>query len=394
MRLSIFILCAAIPAIGQVTAERLRNAAAEPANWLTYSGTYNSQRHSSLAEINRSNVDRLRVAWIYQTSGAQKGFQVTPLVVDGVMYISEPGTKVTALDARTGRALWTFSRPVPGTVISCCGVVNRGVAILGDTVYVGTMDARLIALNARTGKLKWETVIADHQLGYTVTAAPLIVEGKVIVGVGGGEFGIRGLLDAYDANTGKRVWRTYTIPAPGEPGSETWTGDSWKSGAGPTWVTGTYDPELRLIYWGIGNPGPLFMGGMREGDNLYTNSILAMEEATGKIRWYFQFTPHDEHDWDANQVPILIDRAQGEPRKLVVTANRNGFYYVLDRVTGKFIRALPFVKQNWARELDAKGRPVKSGSFSPTPHGTIIYPGAEGGTNWQRPIAPRRGFSM
>jgi alcohol dehydrogenase (cytochrome c) len=382
---------ATLPAVCQVTNERLLNAVAEPANWLTYSGAYNSQRHSSLAEINRSNVSRLRVAWIYQAGNGQRTFQATPLVVDGVMYISEPA-KVSALDARTGRPLWTFNRPLPETVITCCGLVNRGVAILGNSVFVGTMDAHVLALDIRTGRMRWDTVVADHLLGYSVSAAPLIVEDKVVVGVGGGEFGIRGFLDAYDAATGKRVWRTYTIPGDGEKGNESWSGDSWKTGGGPTWVTGTYDPELKLIYWGIGNPGPLFTGKSRRGDNLYTCSLLALDAATGKYRWHFQFTPHDEHDWDANQVPILIDRGEGEPRKLVVTANRNGFYYVLDRVTGRFLRARSFVKQNWASEIDAKGRPVPSATFSPSLRGTAIYPGAEGGTNWQSPTySPRTG---
>ncbi|MFN0120079.1 MAG: pyrroloquinoline quinone-dependent dehydrogenase [Blastocatellia bacterium] len=382
----IFLLLMLTPvALAQVSYERIRGAAAEPEQWLTYSGNYQGHRHSLLKQIDTSNVARLRPVWMYQMRDPGK-VVTTPLVVDGVIYISEKPHAVSALDARTGRPLWTYRRTVPPDVRACCGQPSRGVAILGDTLFMGTMDARLVALDIRTGKPRWDVVVADYKTGHSITVAPLVLKDKVIVGIAGGEYGIRGFLDAYDAKTGKQSWRFWTTPGPGEPGHDTWAGDSWKTGAAPTWVTGVYDPELNLLYWGTGNPGPDWNGDTRAGDNLYSNCLLALNPDTGKLKWYFQFTPHDVHDWDANQTPILIEGAiDGRQRKLVITANRNGFYYTLDRETGQFLRGAAFVKQTWAKGLDEKGRPVLLPGKEPSAEGTLLYPGIGGGTNWQSP---------
>ncbi|MGH9674998.1 MAG: PQQ-binding-like beta-propeller repeat protein [Bryobacteraceae bacterium] len=275
----------------EVTYKRLLGAASEPENWLTYSGGYSGWRFSALGQINPSNVARLRPVWVYQTSDLNK-FEATPLVLDGVMYIAEPMNRVSALDIRTGRPIWQYSRNLPGDIRPCCGRVNRGLAILGDTLFMGTLDAHLIALNGRTGKLRWDSVVADHKTGHAVTVAPLVVKDMVIAGVAGGEYGIRGFLDAYDAATGRRLWRFWTTPAPGEFGHETWGGDSWRTGSASTWITGSYDPELNLIYWGTGNAGPDYNGDSRPGDNLFACSLLALDANTGQRKWHFQFTPH------------------------------------------------------------------------------------------------------
>ena len=372
-------------AVGQVSSERLLQAEAEPGNWLTYSGNYQSHRYSSLNQINTANVARLHPVWVYQSRDSGK-FSTSPIVVDGVLYITERPSVVTALDGATGRPLWSYQRALPPDFRACCGSPNRGLAILGDTLYLGTLDAHLVALDMRTGKVRWDVVVADYKIGYAITVAPLIVKDKVIVGVAGGEFGIRGLLDAYDAKTGKRVWRFWTVPGPGEPGNETWKGESWKTGGAPTWITGSYDPELNLVYWGTGNPGPDYDGDVREGDNLYANALIALDADTGKLKWHFQFTPHDVHDWDANQVPVLIDgEVKGRKRKLVVLANRNAFYYVLDRATGEFLCGVPFEKQTWAQGLDSHGHPIRVPNMLPTPEGKVVYPGFSGATNWFSP---------
>lgn len=296
-----------VPAASQVPFERLVNAAAEPGSWLTYSGTYASHRYAALHGIHRGNVATLRPVWTYQvrTPGL---VETTPLVADGVMYLTEPPSNVTALDAATGRVLWRWERPMPRD-LRTIGFprVNRGVAILGETLFVGTLDGWLVALDAGSGAVRWETHVADNALGHSLTLAPLAIDGKVVVGTSGGEAGIRGFVDAYDAETGALAWRFWTIPGPGEPGNDTWGGDSWEHGAGATWLTGSYDPELDLVYWGIGNPGPDWNGDVRPGDNLYTCSLVALDARTGELRWHFQFTPHDTHDWDANQIPVLVD---------------------------------------------------------------------------------------
>jgi alcohol dehydrogenase (cytochrome c) len=372
-------------ALAQVTYERIRRAEAEPANWLTYSGNYQGHRFSPLKQITPANVAGLKPVWMYQMRDPGK-VVTSPIVVDGILYVTEKPHVVTALDGKTGRPLWSYRRPVPSDIRGCCGQPNRGLAILDDLLYLGTMDSKLVALDMRTGKPRWEATVADYKLGYSITVAPLALKDKVIVGIAGGEFGTRGFLDAYDAKTGKLCWRLWTIPGPGEPGNDTWEGESWKTGGAPTWVTGAYDSELNLLYWGTGNPGPDWNGDDREGDNLYSDCLLAIDPDTGKLKWHFQFTPHDVHDWDANQTPALIDgTVDGRARKLVVTANRNGFYYVLDRVTGEFLRGAAFIKQTWAKGLDAKGRPIRLPDTFPTTDGTVVYPGIGGGTNWQSP---------
>jgi alcohol dehydrogenase (cytochrome c) len=373
-------------AAAQVPYQRIVRAESEPGHWLTYSGTYRAHRFSPLAQITPENVSRLKPAWVYQIAGRGR-FETSPIVVDGVMYVTEPPTKVTALDLRTGRPLWTWQRPAARLARTLgFGPTNRGVAILDDTVYVGTLDCYLVALDARSGAVRWEAKVADNGTGHSITGAPLAIDGKIIVGVSGGEAGIRGFLDAYDAKTGKLAWRCWTIPGPGEPGHETWGGNSWKTGAGPTWLTGSYDPELNLIYWGTGNPGPDWNGDVRPGDNLYTCSLLAIDASTGKMKWHFQFTPHDTHDWDANQIPVLLEATvRGRARKLVALANRNAFYYLLDRVTGEFLLGTPYAKQTWAEGLDAKGRPMVLPNTEPTEAGTLVWPSLQGATNWFSP---------
>jgi len=367
-----------------VPAARLRGAEAEPGNWLTYSGNYRGHRHSALKQIDTSNVAALRAAWVYQSREAGK-IETSPIVVDGTIFITDKPHIVTALDGRTGRPLWSYRRPEV-KVAGCCGAVNRGAAVLGDALYFGTLDARLVALDLNSGKLRWEVELADATKGYSLTAAPLAVKDKIIVGIAGGEFATRGFLDAYDARTGARSWRFWTVPGPGQPGHESWKGDSWKTGGATTWVTGAYDPALNLVYWGTGNPAPNYNGDERTGDNLYSSSLLALDADTGKRRWHFQFTPHDLHDWDANQVPMLIDASwKGRPRKLVAQVNRNAFYYLLDRETGEFLLGTPYIKQTWASGLDGRGRPVRLPGTLPSAEGTVVFPGLAGGTNWFSP---------
>ncbi len=386
MRLGILATLAACTLGAQVDQSRLERADREPHNWLTYNGTYQSQHHSRLDGIGLSNVGDLELEWVYQAASTDK-FQATPLVVDGVMYLTEPPNKLVAIDPRTGREYWVYEHELPSRIYPCCGRVNRGAAILGDTLYWGTLDAKLLAVDAKTGMKVWEaTVVEDYERGYSLTVAPLVINEKVIVGTAGGEFGIRGYLAAYDAATGEEAWRFYTIPGPGEPGHETWENEAWKTGGGSIWLTGSYDPELNLTYWGVGNPAPDWNPDVRPGDNLYTDSVVALDADTGKLRWHFQFTPHDEWDWDSVQVPVLADLEwKGTPRKLMLWANRNGFYYVLDRATGEFLLGEPFVKQTWAAGLDEDGRPVKVPGRGPSSEGTKTWPGVQGGTNWYAP---------
>lgn len=393
LSLALLALLAALPALAQLTYERLLHPEREPGSWLTYSGAYHNHRHSPLDQINRGNAAKLKLKWAHQMRTLEK-LETTPLVVDGVMYITRPPSDVIALDPETGRPFWTYRRTYPDRLNVCCGQVNRGVAVLGDRVYVGTVDAHLVALDAKTGSVIWDVVVADPKTGYSVTVAPLAVKDKIIVGIAGGEYGIRGFLDAYDAGTGKRAWRFYTIPGPGEPGNETWSGDSWKTGGAPTWVTGAFDPELNLIYWGTGNPSPDWNGDVRLGDNLYASSVIALDADTGKLKWHFQFTPHDLHDWDSVQVPILADAEfKGRARKLMYFANRNAFFYVLDRTNGEFLLGKAFARQTWARGLDDKGRPIRLPNTNPSREGTLVYPGVQGGTNWYSPsFSPRTGL--
>jgi alcohol dehydrogenase (cytochrome c) len=381
--LSLLLLPAAAGA--QVPYERIRNARSEPRNWLTYSGNYEGQRYSPLSDIDRANVAGLRPVWVYQIEEPTQ-METSPLVIDDVLYVTEAPQAVTALDGRTGRPLWRYHRPAAKDMSLCCGHVNRGLAVLDDTLFHVTLDTHLVALDLHTGTPRWEVTLADHKLGASSTGAPLALKDKVVVGIAGGEFGVRGFLDAYDAKTGARLWRFYTVPAPGEPGHETWSGESWKNGGGTTWVTGSYDPELNLIYWGTGNPSPDYNGDNRQGDNLYTDSLVAIDADTGKLRWYFQYTPHDLHDWDSNQVPVLVDASiGGKARKLVVHGNRNAFYYVLDRETGEFLAGSAYTKQTWAKGLDAHGRPILLPNMEPSDAGVLVYPGLAGGTNWYSP---------
>jgi alcohol dehydrogenase (cytochrome c) len=379
--------------MAQVPYDRIVHAGQEPQSWLTYNGTYDGKRYSSLDQINQSNVGQLRVAWMYQIRARHK-FEGTPLVADGVMYLSEPPSDVTALDLKTGRPLWTYQRSTPEGIVVCCGQVNRGVAVLDDQVFVGTIDSHLVALDRNTGRVRWDVKVADYKEAYSITLAPLVVKDKVIIGIAGAEYGIRGFLDAYDARTGKRAWRFWAVPGPGEPGNETWSGDSWKYGGAPTWVTGAYDPALNLLYWGTGNPGPDYIGEVREGDNLYSNCLLALDVDTGKLKWHFQFTPHDVNDMDSNEIPVLLDtNFQGRPRKLVLFANRNGFYYVLDRVSGEYLVGRQFARQNWAKGLDAKGRPIPNPATVPSVEGALVYPDDDGASNWYSPsYSPKTGL--
>jgi alcohol dehydrogenase (cytochrome c) len=375
----------------QVTADRLVNAAREPQQWLTYAGSYDGSRFSALDQINRTNVQGLTLQWVFQT-GVKGTHETTPLVIDDVMYFTTPENHAYAIDVRTGRPLWHYQRNLPKTLSLCCGPQNRGVAALGDRVFMGTLDGHVVALDARTGRVRWDVEAEQADQGYSFTGAPLAVKDKVIVGVAGGEYGIRGFIDAYDAETGKRVWRFHTIPGEGERGNDTWKGDSWKRGGAPTWVTGAYDPQLNTLYWGTGNPGPQMYGANRLGDNLFSDSLIALDPDTGTMKWYFQFTPHDVHDWDSTHTPVLFDDViAGVPRKLVAVANRNGFFYVLDRVTGSFLVGRPYTQVTWAaKELDAGGKPIVLPNTDPSPAGTRVCPSGTGGTNWHPPsYSPR-----
>ena len=366
-----------------VTYDQILHSASHAEDWLTYGGNYASQRFSELQQINKTNVNQLKLRWVYQLRRTGI-FESSPIVVDGIMYVTEPPTTVTALDVRTGRPVWRWSADLPKNLLTI-GLfpTNRGVAILGDTVYVATIDAHLVALDARTGAVRWNVEIGDNAKAVAITQAPLAIKGKIIVGMGGGEGGLRGYIDAYDAKDGKRLWRLYTIPTTGEPGVDTWEGDSYKYGGATTWNTGAYDPELNTLYWGTGNPAPDWNGDARKGDNLYSCSLLAIDADTGKMKWYFQFSPHETHDWDASEPPILFDATiDGKKRKIVAQADRNAFYYVLDRVTGQFIAGKPYAKQTWAKGLDAKGRPIENPNIDPTTKGNLIYPSITGSVNW------------
>src|SRR2546425_425982 len=379
--LALIVVIAAAGSYGQVTFERLVNAAKEPQNWLTYSGDYAGRRFSPLDQINTANARSLVAKWVYQTAATGK-FETTPLVVDGILYATGQDDRAFALDARTGRPIWQYQRALPADIRPCCGRVNRGLAILGDKVFLGTLDAHVIALDAKTGNVVWDVTAVDYRKGYSFTLAPLAVKNLVILGVSGGEYGIRGFIDAYDADTGTRKWRFYTVPGPGEPGHETWEGDSWKVGGAPAWNTGTYDPVTNQIFWPTGNPAPSNRGEGRAGDNLYSNSLLALNADTGKVNWYFQFTKHDEHDWDATQVPVMIDSGG---KHLIAQANRNGFFYVLDRTTGKLVSANAYGKITWSDTKDAEGRPIAKKEASPTLEGHTVCPGALGTTNYFPP---------
>lgn len=362
-------------------------------NWTSYNGDYTGRRYSSLNQITTSNVRELRAAWVFHPGNSQR-LEATPIVVRGIMYLTS-ANDVFALDARTGRAVWHYKRPVSsGLLDDAAAHKNRGVAVWQDSVFSETDDAHLLCLDARSGALRWDVEYAEKEKHYGATSAPLVVNGAVIVGTSGGDSGVRGFIASYDSQTGKLNWRLWTIPAPGEFGSESWPGDSYLHGGATAWMPGTYDPESDTLYWTTSNAAPDFVGDTRPGDDLYTACVLAIDAHTGKLKWYFQFTPHDLYDYDANETPVLIDaKENGKTARLLVQANRNGYFYVLDRTSGKFLRASSFVeKLNWAKGIDASGRPILSGRI-PTKEGTYICPGIEGATNWFSPsYSPETGF--
>ena len=367
--------------------ELLAGLPADGSRWVTFGGSYTNQRHSPLTQITPENVGRLAPQWVFQTDTRRPVRNDAAAARQRAVRhrSAQPGLG----DRRAQRReIWRYRRELPptGSLTACCGLVNKGFGVLGDRLFMTTLDAHLLALDMKTGAVVWDATLEDYTKGYASTIAPLVVKDKVIVGVAGGEYGIRGFIDAYDAKTGKQAWRFYTIPGPGEPGHDTWAGDSWKTGGASVWVTGAYDPELNLLYYGIGNPGPDYHSESRKGDNLYSDSIVALDADTGKLRWHYQFTPHDLHDWDATEVPVLADvTIGGQPRKVVMLANRNGFFYTLDRTDGKLLVAKPFVVTTWAKEVGADGRPVLLPGHVPDEKGSLTCPDVTGATNFWPP---------
>jgi alcohol dehydrogenase (cytochrome c) len=364
-------------------------------SWPTYHGNESGNRFSPLDQINTTNVAHLAPKWMFQIPSAPRALEVTPVVAQGVMYVTSVN-EAYALDARSGREIWHYSRPrTQGLAGDAASGINRGVAILGDRVFMVTDNAHLLALHRFTGQLLWDVTMADSGQNYGSTSAPLVVDDMVIAGVSGGDEGIRGFVDAYKASTGEHLWRFWSVPSPGEPGSETWAGRAIEHGCAATWLTGTYDPEAKLLYWPTGNPCPDYNGDERKGDNLYSASVLALEPRTGKLKWHYQFTPHDLHDWDATETPMLVDaRFRGEQRKLMLQGNRNGFFYVLDRLTGKVLLAEPFVKKlTWASAIGPDGRPVLLPGNDPTQEGQLVCPSVSGAANWpSSAFSPVTGF--
>ncbi|MGH9404368.1 MAG: acido-empty-quinoprotein group A [Terriglobia bacterium] len=367
--------------------------------WPTYNGDYSGQRYSTLKQINASNVRDLGLAWVFE-AGTQ-GVKSTPLEVNGILYFTVPDY-VWAVDARTGRMIWRYHRASQGDHIG-----QRGVAMYGAWLYFTTPDAHLVSLNAKDGSVRWIIQLADPHLGYFSTMAPLVVRNHVITGVSGDVTDIPGFLESVDAVTGKVQWRWYTEPAPGQPGSDTWprNSDAIRHGGGMTWMTGTYDPKLNLVYWGVGNPNPVLAGAPRPGDNLFTCSIVALNPDTGKLAWYFQPSPHDVHDWDAVETPVLFNAPfDGKPRELLAQASRNGFFFVLDRATGRHLVTAPFIDETWASGVDSRGRPIAKPEDAPRPDGALVEPSSDGSTNWLAPsydpqtglfyVSARRTFSV
>ena len=354
-------------------------------NWPSYNGDYSGRRYSGLSQLDPENVSQLSAQWVFHSDNSDR-LEVTPVVINGLMLVTS-ANDTYALDARSGREIWHHSVPKnEGLIDDAAGHHTRGVAIWHSRVYMNTDNAHLLCLDLRSGHLVWDVPYADWNKNYGATSAPMAVNGKILVGTSGGDDGVRGFVAAYDAESGKLAWRFWTIPAPGEFGSESWPGDSYLHGGGTTWMPGTYDPELNTLFWTTSNPSPDFEGSNRPGDDLYTNCVLALDLDTGKLKWYFQFTPHDLFDYDGTETPVLLDAAyQGKPRKLLVQANRNGYVYMLDRTNGEFLSALPFVeKLNWATGVDSRGRPIRT-DVKPTPAGTRVCPGYNGATNWFSP---------
>lgn len=369
------------PATAQVTSEALTKADKNNEDWLMYGKDYSSTRFSALTDINDKNVKRLVPAWTFQT-GVLDGFECTPLVTGGFMYITTPWNHAYAVDAKTGNQVWHYQKKLPDNLALCCDAVNRGFAILGDRLYMTTLDAHLVCLDSQTGNVIWDKTIGDYKTAYSATLAPLIVKDKVIVGISGAEYGIRGYIDAYDAKSGERAWRFYTVPTKGEEAAKTWEGQSWMNGGGSAWVTGSYDPELNQLYWGTGNPGPDFNGDVRKGANLYTVSTISLNPDTGKLNWYYQTSPHDIWDYDGVNEQILIDETiNGKPVKAMIQAHRNGYFYALDRTNGKFLYAKPFCEVTWGKVKD-DGTVEVNEAAKPTKEGALAYPGAAGGKEW------------
>ncbi len=370
--------------LGPVTDAQLRASPNDGAAWLMYGGNYENWRYSTLTDINHENVAKLQAAWLFQT-GVPGQFEAAPIVADGILYVTAAYNNVFALEATSGAVLWRHEHQLPGDIPICCGPTNRGVAIAGDKVFMATLDARLVALDRQTGEVAWNIVMDDYKVGHSATAAPLIVDGKVIIGNAGGEYGSRGFVDAYAVADGTRIWRLYTVPAAGEPGVETWAGDSWKTGGAPAWNTGTYDPRQNILYWPTGNPSPDWNGDVRAGDNLYSNSVLAINPDNGELLWHFQFTPHDVWDYDATNGVIVADiERNGVKQRAVIQPNRNGYLYLLDASSGHFLRASQYVDRlNWAKSLDESGRPNVDPRFVPMANGNPDYicPGNVGGHN-------------
>jgi alcohol dehydrogenase (cytochrome c) len=376
-----------------VTVEDLVKAQENAGEWLMYGRDYRNWRYSPLSEITPQNVDKLKPAWAMSTGGQFGGLEATPLFRDGVLYFTADYGRVFAVNAKTGNIIWRYEPEYDQgfNAVLCCGPIHRGLAIVDDLVISARLDARLMAFNRTDGKVVWDTKIDDWKNGVTTNSAPLVVKDHVIIGVSGGEYGVRGYLNSYNAKTGKLEWQTYTVPAPGEPGSETWPkNDIWKNGGGPTWLTGSYDPETNTLYWGTGNPAP-WTTDTRPGDNLWTNSMLALDPDSGKMKWGFQYTPNDGWDYDGMSTPILIDTTiDGKPRKAAVVSNRNGYFYAIDRSNGECIYTFPMVEGiNWAKGLDPKTcKPLVNEEMKPKTGGAAvepIIPGLEGGTNWFPP---------
>lgn len=347
--------------------------------WPTYNGDYSGRRYSTLAQINRSNVKSLALAWSFQEYAAP--LKCTPLEVNGILYLSAPDN-LWAVDARTGREIWHFERPSEGDHIA-----SRGVAMYKDRLYFGTPDAHLICLDARRGKVIWDKQIADVSFGYYLALAPLVVKDKIIIGTSGDSADVRHFIEALDPMTGNTIWRWYTTPDPGTAAAHTWSNtEAMLHGGGPAWLTGTYDPGLNLLYWGTGNPHPVLAGGGREGANLYTCTIVALNPDTGKLVWYYQTSPHDTHDWDSVETPVLFDgEFRGKPRKLLAQAARNGYFFLLDRTNGKHLLTVPFAPMDWALRINANGQPIPNPKMEPRADGSLVEAGPTGATNWNAP---------
>jgi alcohol dehydrogenase (cytochrome c) len=363
----------------------LKRDAATTGDVLTYGMGYNNQRYSSLKQINKGNASKLHPVWAYSLNNSQSQ-ESQPIVYQGVMYVTTHNTTV-AINPVTGKQIWKQEFDLPQDVfkMACCGILNRGVAIYDGKLFRATLDAHIVAMDAKTGKQLWKSKAADYQNGQAMTSAPLIANGVVITGIAGGEYGTRGFIDGWDPETGKKLWRFYTTAAPDQKGGDTWPGDTHLKGGAPTWLTGAYDPELDLVYWGTGNGGP-WNPNVRKGDNLYINSVVAFRPKTGELVWHYQFSPNDPYDYDATEVGMLVDmKIAGKDRKVLTQANRNGFMYVLDRASGELLAANPYVKVNWADRIDLKtGRPVQSEIDKKARAGedVEIFPSVLGGKNW------------